>query len=318
MSVSVLIITKNRPAEIQQCVPVVLSQLSSHDELVVVDSSESDTTQTLMKGFSRARYFRVGFGPGTRPQSYSYGAERCRGEIVVLLDDDAIPHEGWLEELVRCYEDARIGAVGGRVLSQNPESDVSGEVSREWVGRVLANGRIRNHCEYDGPGPFEVDTLRGCNMSVRRSLFERIGYFDPRYTGQNCRVEDDLCLRIKRVGYRVVFNPKAVVTHLAAERADVPRAGNHPRSVFYVARNTVYLYLKNFGLRPKLLWCLLVWNPLVDGARYVLKGGVRRFRGIQPRGLWLAFVNLWGTWAGLSVSLMHICRLESRGTSHAI
>ena len=48
MSVSVLIITKNRPAEVQQCVAAVLAQLSHHDELVVVDSSESDTTQTLM------------------------------------------------------------------------------------------------------------------------------------------------------------------------------------------------------------------------------------------------------------------------------
>ncbi len=303
MKCSVLIITKNRAKVLAGCLPALVPQLGNSHELVIVDSSENDDTQALIQRYPQARYFRVQLGPGTRPQSYSYGAARCTGDVVALIDDDAIPHARWIDELLRLYSDSAIGAVGGRVLSNNPESAIPAHVKPEEVGSVRPDGRVRAHCYWDGPDPLEVDTLRGCNMSVRRSLFDRIGYFDNRYTGQNCRVEDDICLRIKRAGHKVMYNPKAVVTHLAAERVDVPRASDSPRSVFYVARNTVYLYLKNVGWRPKLLWHLLVWNPLIDGARYSLIGGLKRFRGISPHGIWLALVNWWGCWVGLGASI---------------
>ncbi len=303
MHASVLIITKNRAAVLPQCLEGLLPQLRDGHELVVVDSSENDETQRIMARHPAARYFRVQLGPGTRPQSYSFGAAQCRGDVVALLDDDAIPHPGWLDTLLALYADPTVGAAGGRVVSNNPESEPSVGISSDDVGRVLLTGRIRSHCDFDGTTAFDVDTLRGCNMSVRRALFDRIGYFDSRYTGQNCRVEDDVCVRIQHAGYRVVFHPKAVVTHLTAERQDVPRASDHPRAIFYVARNTVYFYIKNFGWRPRLLWYVLVWNPLVDGARYALRGGVRHFHGVSMKGLRLALINLWGSWVGLGAAL---------------
>jgi GT2 family glycosyltransferase len=303
MRASILIITKNRAAVLPRCLEGLMPQLGSH-ELVVVDSSENDQTQAIMARYPAARYYRISLPPGTRPQSYSYGARHCRGEVVALLDDDAIPHAGWLDRLLEVYADPRVGAVGGRVISENPDPEArsSGPVGADDVGRVLPTGRIRSHCEYDGPAPIDVDTLRGCNMSVRRRLFETIGYFDARYTGQNCRVEDDLCLRVKHAGYRVVFTPASVVTHLTAERQDVPRASDNPRGVYYVARNTVLLYLKNFPWSPTLLAYLLLINPLVDGARYTLVGGLRRCRGISLPGLRLALINLWGSWVGLAAA----------------
>ena len=310
---TVLIITRDRHAVIERCLDGLRRQTRRPEEVLIVDSSPGQQTAEILRRYPEATYVRVNLPSGTRPASYTVGAQRAQGDVVALLDDDAIPDPRWLEETLAVYGDPRVGAVGGRVLSNNPDSDPMSDVPAARVGRVLPNGRISSHCSFDGPAPFAVDVLRGCNMSVRRRVFDEIGYFDARYTGPNTRVEDDVCLRIKRAGYAIMFAPKAVVTHLAAERVDVPRAGDHPRSVFYVARNTVYFFLKNVGWRPVLLWHLLVWNPVVDGARYACVGGLRRCRGLTLKGVRLALVNWWGSWVGLAVSLAALGRRQGAG-----
>lgn len=156
------------------------------------------------------------------------GVENSSGDIVAFLDDDAHAQFDWLERLLGPYDDPDVVAVGGAAQPQwppgrnrpswLPATDV--QVDRGPLDWVLG-------CTYTGlPTRLaEVRNLMGCNMSFRRSVFDRIGGFT---TGigrlgalpLGCE-ETELCIRLRQrmTGARILFEPAAVVSHrVSADR----------------------------------------------------------------------------------------------------
>ncbi|RMF03009.1 MAG: hypothetical protein D6768_06920, partial [Chloroflexi bacterium] len=109
--------------------------------------------------------------------------------------------------------------------------------------------------------PLEVDRLRGCNMSFRRSVLKQVGGFDPAFDAAAYSVfeEVDVCTRIRRAGFILIFEPQAAVHHLNAPREDgLPRRVDGRQRMYAYARNRTYFVLKNFGWKgthlSKLFW----------------------------------------------------------------
>ena len=149
----------------------------------------------------------LGFGGGN-----NRAAAAARGEYLVMLNDDAEVQPGWLEALVETADKHRdAGAVGSRILHpggwlQEAGSVVWSDASTIGVGRGLPPGSRR----YDYLR--EVDYASACSLLVRRETFERVGGFDqlffPAYN------EDvDLCFAIRRLGQRVLYQPRSVIVH---------------------------------------------------------------------------------------------------------
>jgi GT2 family glycosyltransferase len=149
----------------------------------------------------------LGFGGGN-----NRAAVHATGEYLVMLNDDTEVRPGWLESLVETadrHPDA--GAVGSRILHPDGSLQEAGSViwsdaSTLGVGRGLPEGSSRYSYMR------EVDYCSACSLLVRRTTFERLGGFDERYfPGYN---EDaDLCLAIRRLGQRVLYQPRSVVVH---------------------------------------------------------------------------------------------------------
>ncbi|GEM_PF-581657 len=305
--VSVLIITRNRESVIEGALKKLYGQIDfTRHEVIVVDSSEANETEKLMKNYDWIRYYHIHLPLGTRPQSYSYGAQVSRGEIVAFLDDDARVHPGWLEALERCYDDPLVGAAGGRVLSTEPRSSVTEYNPSVQIGRVLPSGSILSNLHLDSGMRLEVDTVRGCNMSARKDLLEKIGYFDPRIKSPNMRVEDDVCIGIKRLGYKIIYEPKATVLHLAAKRPDALRTVNL-KNEFNSSHNTAWFYLKHFRFHPMLLFNVTFLEPINKGIRRMVGGSFRRpqfsFRNLGY--LLPTAAGLLGAWWGVVASLSY-------------
>ncbi|HTW93709.1 MAG TPA: glycosyltransferase family 2 protein, partial [Tepidisphaeraceae bacterium] len=92
----------------------------------------------------------------------------------------------------------------------------------------------------------EVDHVMGCNMSFRREILARLGGFRTDYPGiSGVREDSDMCLRVKRLGYRIMFNPAARVDHVGAPQA-VGRRFDW-RYSYYASRNHAMLLVRNFG-----------------------------------------------------------------------
>jgi GT2 family glycosyltransferase len=236
-TVVICVYTEKRWDDIVDAVHSVQAQdVRAHETIVLVDHNAA-----LL---SRARQ---AFGPGgvrvlpnTKRQGLS-GArntaiEAASGDVVVFLDDDASARPGWLAALLEPYSDPTVMAVGGVAHPRWPVRRSSAGARIDTRPRVLpgatpddgdATGELDwiVGCTYTGQptGQAEVRNLMGCNMSLRREVFTRVGGFaeDIGRIGRNplgCE-ETELCIRARQVygaageKIRIVFEPRAVVDH---------------------------------------------------------------------------------------------------------
>lgn len=254
--VSIIIITCNRPFLLKNCIERVLAQPYSNKEIIVVDSSSDDESESVVAQYSQVRSVRLRGQHNNMPQARNCGIAVSSGEIVAFIDDDSMVQADWLGSLVSVYHDETVGAAGGRVIGMpEPYCDQVEGPPRLFVepsGRVIAKdaGLV-------SVIQVEVDHLIGCNMSFRRKALEQVGGFDPNYTLTNLREETDLCVRVKKAGWRIVFMPSIAVLHFSA-RSLQPYFLERPSIQFSNGRNCTYFALKHFGLKPRTLYGQLV------------------------------------------------------------
>ncbi len=246
MNVSVIIVTLNRAQCMQRC----LSQLFDQQrrpgqqlQVIVVDASADDKTRRICDSFPGVIYLRNELGYGHMTAGRNIGLTAATGEIISFIDDDAFAHPGWLEALVAAYEDPSVGAVGGRALNRQPNEETQGV---DQVGKLNADGTLTANFAANTGKIIEVDHMIGCNMSFRREVLLGMGGFREDCIGTEVGEETDTCLRIKRLGHRIIYTPFAVVDHLGAPQA----RGNRfdVRYDYYHRRNNLIVRLRNFGI----------------------------------------------------------------------
>jgi glycosyltransferase involved in cell wall biosynthesis len=167
------------------------SGLDGHAELVLSDVNEGYAA-SVNKGLRRA----------------------AEGEDVVVLNNDLLAARGWLESLqYAAYRDDGVGIVGARLLYPDGRIQHAGTYRNlgapEWFDH-----RFRFQPARHGPALVPADALAvtGACMYIRRELIREIGFMDERYL---MGFEDvDWCLRAWEAGWRVTYEPGAVLTHL--------------------------------------------------------------------------------------------------------
>jgi GT2 family glycosyltransferase len=248
-SLSVIIVTRNRPQAMQMCLEH-LERLETRPlETIVVDGSDNQDTHSTVTCFAGVRY--VPFSNGNRKMctQRNVGIQYARGDIVAFIDDDSMVHPEWSTWLVRGYVSDEVGGVGGRIID---EYELDRELSdNSRVGTMVSGSHIRIIANFGlDPGhKVAVDHLRGCNMSFRRQVLLDIGGFDPLYNGLALHDDTDICLRVKNAGYDLYFEPQAVVDHLSLRW----KSYRDSRSLglgfwFRHAISYSYLVLKNRGI----------------------------------------------------------------------
>lgn len=250
--VSVIIITRNRPQMLADCLAHLLRQEFTHFEIVVIDSSSNDKTAQLMQAWPLATYVRIRDAKNNMPQARNTGISYAQGDVVAFIDDDCMVSQEWLACLVSAYDGPEIGGTGGSLIDKNIPYDPA----ESRVGVVLPNGMTIFNFTPSMTAPIDVEWLPGGNMSFTRSALIATGGFDSRFTGDNSYEEVDHALRVRKLGYRLRFVPAAKVTHLSAPRSPdtPPRDFESPKRRFYLTRNGTYFYLKNIGLSGEFLY----------------------------------------------------------------
>lgn len=241
--VSVVVITRDRPGCLHRCLTALSSQTCPPKETIVVDSSEGPESEAVVRGFLQVGYLRFPDGRRAMPAARNAGIGEARGEVLAFVDDDCEPASGWLAALAETYRDPSVVGVGGKVVDP--------VVTLGRVRRFLASGEPWGEPDDGDPRPADVDFLQGGNMSFRREALLRAGGFDAAYAGSNFREETDLCFRLRRRGWRLLYVPEAAVLHRRAPRTDgVGRSPDDPRREYFHARNHTYFVLKNYGAAP--------------------------------------------------------------------
>ena len=249
-----------------------LSHQSRHDfEVVVVDNSG----QGLARRNGTAPSAQViecetntGFGAAV-----NQGIQKSRAPYLAVLNDDAAPHPGWLDSLVRALEarpDAGMCASQVRLFGE-PGLDSAGMlIARDGSSKQRGHGRLPE----DFPVAEETLFPSGSAALYRRAMLDQIGGFDDQFF-LYCE-DTDLGLRARWAGWKCLYEPRAVVEHHYSHSAG--RAS--PVKAYYVERNRLFVLVKNFPAT------MLLAAPFVSVSRYFWhvwygfqgRGSAARFR----------------------------------------
>ncbi|MGB5932576.1 MAG: glycosyltransferase family 2 protein [Anaerolineae bacterium] len=249
--ISIIISTYDRPVHLRDLLLSLVSQSYEKFEIIVVD----DASHQKVRRRNRETVERFGawitikliesrIRLGT-PKALNTGARHSQGNILVFTDDDCLAFGDWIGELHTCYQGSDTGGVGGRVIPI--DNDIFRPLSTRDVldiGRVCNDGIIASNFDLTSPGVIPVDHLSGANMSFLRESFFRSGGFDLAYTGNAYRFETDFCLKMARLGHKMLFNPRAIVYHRRASRGGNRIAAE--QWYHWYARNGTYFVAKNF------------------------------------------------------------------------
>lgn len=242
-TVAVVVPTYNRAEHLRMCLKHIAAQTIRPAQTVVVDSSPDDATyQVVINEFPDIGYLRNPLGVGHLPASRDLGLRAVTADVVVFLDDDTQAEPDCLARLLDQYSDSRVGGVGGRVLNGVPGED---STDVDQIGRFLPDGTLTGNFGADPGKPVRVDHLIGACMSWRREiLVENGGIYDD-YPGTCLREDTDIAFRVAAAGWRIVYQPAAVVKHVSApyhkgRRFDL-------RYTYYANRNHLVLLMRHLG-----------------------------------------------------------------------
>lgn len=207
---SIVINTYNRATLLQDAL-LGLSELNYPDfEVIVVNGPSSDHTDQVLDGWKH----KIKIGKCEQPNlsmSRNIGIEMAAGDVIVFIDDDAVPHPTWLDRLAVHYADPKVGGVGGFTIDN---TGVTYQVRKTVCDRF---GNAHNPSDFFDerplcfPGSPLYPSLLGTNSSFRATALRQIGGFDHVFA--YLLDETDVCLRLVDRGYRVVYEPDALVYH---------------------------------------------------------------------------------------------------------
>ena len=236
MDLSVVIATYNRCSNLEDCIRSLLRMNEKPSEIVVVDSSSTDGTGKLAKIYP-IRY--VSIRERNRQRARNVGLSQSKGDIVAFVDDDVVVDENWSTSILISYAHSYIGGAGGRVIPYGSTASYFTRAKKSEIGKIYADGLILGNFDAQLPASIEVDHLPGCNMSFRKDLLMKVGGFDENFMGNSFRDDTDASLRIRRIGYKLVYQPKALIWHKFMGRVV------DEKWAYWYFRNSIYFYFKN-------------------------------------------------------------------------
>jgi GT2 family glycosyltransferase len=220
--VSLVICTRNRPLQLEQCLRSVAALRLQPSEVIVVDNgSSTEETRRVATGWANVRYVSEP-RPGL-DRARNAGVRSASGSIIAFTDDDVIVSDEWLSQLTAAFRDDRVAAASGLVFPAELRTPAQllfefdfGGFNRGYEPRLCSPDFVQNSGRKAAP---VWNICVGCNMAVRRRTFDWAGWFDERLDAgaAGCSGDSELWYRILAKGGVCAYVPTAVVHHFHRE-----------------------------------------------------------------------------------------------------
>jgi len=204
MKYSIIVPVYNRPDEVDELLESLCKQSFKDFEVIIVEDGSSvackEVCDKYMERLDLKYFLKQNSGPG---QSRNYGAERSKGEYLIVLDSDVVLPEDYLQavedELLRQSADA----FGGPDRAHDSFTDTQKAISYSMTS-FFTTGGIRG-------GKKKLDKFypRSFNMGIRRDVYMQLGGFSKMRFGEDI----DFSIHIFDAGYKCRLFPDAWVWH---------------------------------------------------------------------------------------------------------
>ena len=210
---TIIILTLNQLEHTRKCLDSIEKYTTEPYELILVDNGSTDGTIDVLTDFAASRSnVRVvanstnhGFAIGN-----NQGLALARGEYVLLLNNDTVVTEGWLDRMLH-------------VLKRHPEVGIVGPVSNFVAGpQLVPKAPYKNMEEMhrfaaelaakNSGKTSEIQRVVGFCLLARRALVDRIGGLDEKYGSGNFE-DDDFCIRATMAGFKSYIARDVFIHH---------------------------------------------------------------------------------------------------------
>lgn len=301
MRADIFIPTSNRINSLNSCLESLSNQSLKDFKIILVGLTKNEDVEKLINKFNNLSINYVIQKDRGLVSAANIALTYSENDIFVRVDDDVIIDQGWFSALIDTYDsDNKIGGVTGPTIvsevgmksrdltaflekfkkSENPflkflsylYESVLYENKMYDVSFFLESGVFTLGSNFKSclniKGLVEVNNLEACNWSCRTELLKKIGGFDSIYVkGLGDYHEADAALKIKNLGYKLIFNPKASLKH-NVEGGKVE--SSRPNS-YYRIQNFIIFYFRFFKIKSPEQFFKFTLNLTLQNCYYVWK-----------------------------------------------
>jgi len=245
LKVSVIIPTLNRHYVLLDTLKDILNQKFEDYEVLVVDQSDEiprEIFDFVKKYKNRIKYFYKLPFKGL-PQARNFGFQFAQGDILIYIDDDIRTDNMFIKNHFDIFNDSKIGVSGGKVIEEGMGNGNKVGKFNPWTFKITTN--------FANDSFQKVDHIKGCNFAVKKSVLNEINGFDEKLSiGAALYEELEMNLRVRKKGYKIVFNPKAALRHLVAPSGGC-RVKDIPKYMFGLAHNRTLIINRHLKIYQK-------------------------------------------------------------------
>ena len=253
VKLSIVIVNYNSSNLLKRCLTSLYqSNPSTPFEVLVVDNGSADNSAGMVKEeFPQVMLIEnrenLGFARGNNQAS-----QRCRGELILFLNPDTVILPGSIDTLVEVMQKEKgVGILGCRLLNEDGTLQLSwgrmvnltNEFWQRFISRRYEKGSrlIKHYIQRKSGQPHHPHWVTGACMLTRRDALEAVGYFDQNFF---MFLEDvDLCHRVRKRGWEVLYTPSAEVIHLRGKSMET----NPKKAMKAYRKSQLYFYRKHYG-----------------------------------------------------------------------
>lgn len=197
--VSVIIPVYNGEKTIKDCIRSIQNQSYPHEdyEIIVVDDGSADNTAKILEGLNIRFITQQNRGPAT---ARNRGAQIAKGDILLFTDADCVADKRWIDKMVSPFKNPDIVGVKGSYKTLQKEL-----IARFSQAEFEERYRLQKRFEF-------IDFVDSYSAGFRKDIFFKIGGFNQNFPSAD-HEDVDLSYRLSKAGYKMVFNPNAIVYH---------------------------------------------------------------------------------------------------------
>jgi len=216
--VSIIIPTKHNRKLLEPCLRSISRSHYRNWEVIVVDSGgRTGERERWYEQLARDMPLKVLWWD--KPFNYSavnnFAAAQAAGDALLFLNDDTEARSpGWLDEMVGWLEREGVGAVGAQLLFRDGTVQHGGDILglQGFADHLFTGCGVNDWTVFGSTRWYRnLTATTGACLLIGADLFRRIGGFNERF--QLCGSDVELCIRVRRAGYRIVCTPFAGVMH---------------------------------------------------------------------------------------------------------
>jgi len=275
--------------------------VKSFELIIASETSKGRLEDLLRKYFPSNEDCRILVaGYWNKCKTANKAIKEAKGGIIFLLEDDLVLRENFIEEMLKTFDlDPKIGCVYSQCMWVYPEGLRSKGGIKGFVARLISKLSIHEsvlprHVKKIDEYLYEVPVFT-MSVACRKDVLLKIGLYDESVNEPISGEDYDLALRIRRSGYKIVQNVKAVSYHHTRQVSKkLSHLSTNPEYLRGLNKSEVYFIVKN---RNMLGFC----STLLHVAYRILESIAWASRTRRPSTL---IYGVTGTIEGLAKGLM--------------